>query len=443
MRWQGPPVGVVRTEREYCRWVLAQSRQGAPWRVRFCACDLDRHSFYEVSAEAVQQRLDRLTWDEPVPFALPPWKQRIKTLGRAVAAYLPAGVARRLASGARFLWRGQRELRARLRSWYAARRAPDVPQGPPPAEFRAGDAWVSLGGDWAYLDQRALYEAKEQHGLRVTLICYDAIPVLFPHLFVSVLSSSGFAAYLADLAWSADAVLCISECTQRDYETVMDRLGAPRRPTHVIPLGSEIHSISPEDEVPPEGLDTGPDARPFVLFVSTIERRKNHDVLYRAWARLRERGAVPYRLVFVGMRGWGVGDLMNDIDLDPRVQGDIVILNRVTDAQLAWLYRHCAFTVFPSLYEGWGLPVVESLAWGKFCLASSAASIPEAGGSWAEYLDPWDLPAWVDRLQMLMERPQEVQARNERIAAGFRPTPWSEACAAMHQVVLNAGRDRA
>ena len=136
-------------------------------------------------------------------------------------------------------------------------------------------------------------------------------------------------------------------------------------------------------------------------------------------------------------------DLLNDLKLDPRIQDDIVRLNHVTDAELAWLYQHCAFTVFPSLYEGWGLPVVESLAWGRFCLTSNAASLPEAGGEWAEYLDPWDLPAWVERLAHHMQHPQDVQALNERIAREFQPPRWSETAAVIHDVALKAEPGRA
>jgi glycosyltransferase involved in cell wall biosynthesis len=169
-----------------------------------------------------------------------------------------------------------------------------------------------------------------------------------------------------------------------------------------------------------------------------VERRKNHEVLYRAWARMRDRGIVPYRLVFVGMPGWGVNELRNDIRLDPRVKDDIVMLDRVDDAALAWLYRHAAFTVFPSLYEGWGLPVVESLGWGKFCIASSAASLPEAGGDLVEYIDPWDLPRWVDRLAYFMQHPGEVKARSERIAREYRTMPWRETCEQIHRVAVPA-----
>lgn len=443
MNWDRPPVGIVRVEREYCLWLLAQAAEPGADRVRFCIYDRTRQQFTEVSEADVRGRLRLPVAAPPAPPAPAPvplagWKLRIKGAWNATKPYLPASWVPVISRAARRTLHELLQAKARLRAMRERAAAPPAvqEQGPPPCAFEPGDRWISLGADWEYLNLEALYRAKRELGLRVTLICYDAIPVLFPQLFVGVLSPGGFGSYLAEVAWCADAVLCISECTRRDFEALMRRLGAPVPPTHVITLGSEIRRTG--DEGAPAGLAHGPDERPFVLFVSTIERRKNHEVLYRAWARLRDRGVVPHRLVFVGMQGWGIGDLFNDIKLDPRVQGDIVSLNHVTDGELAWLYQHAAFTVFPSLYEGWGLPVVESLAWGKFCLASNAASLPEAGGPWAEYLDPWDLPAWVDRLGFYMQHPAEVQARNERIAREFRAPGWAQTAQAIHRVVTDA-----
>ena len=463
MNWNRPPVGIVRVEREYCRWLLERAQSGIGEAVRFCVYDRVRHQFTEVDVTQVAARLDFKLAAPPARSlasnpALPPagipalapqparaelalWKRPIKRLWNATKPHLPESWRPVIGGTARRTYHHllQARLRLRARAAKPLQQIAPVVQEPvvPAAPFAAGDRWVSLGADWEYLNQEALYRVKQRLGLKVTLICYDAIPVLFPQLFVNVLSPGGFGAYLADLAWCADAVLCISDCTRRDFEGVMTRLGAPLPPTHVIQLGSEIPATMALE--PPEGLAAGPDERPFVLFVSTIERRKNHEVLYRAWARLRDSGLVPHRLVFVGMRGWGVDELFNDLRLDPRVKDDIVTLNHVSDAQLAWLYRNAAFTVFPSLYEGWGLPVVESLAWGKFCLASNAASLPEAGGSWAEYLDPWDLPAWVERLAHYMRHPEEIARLNDRIAREFRAPGWADTAAAIHSVVTGAG----
>jgi len=441
MNWDRPPVGIVRVEREYCLWLLARAGQEGARSVRCCVYDKTRKQFTEVSEEVVRQRLQSPAAPPP-PAARPElagWKLRIKEAWHGTQPYLPEAWGPAIGRTARLMYHRLLQAQTRLRAMIARARArarnDEQPKGPPPAAFEPGDRWISLGADWEYLNLEALYRLKHRLGLRVTLICYDTIPVLFPQLFVGVLSPGGFGAYLVDLAWCADAVLCISECTRRDFESVMAGLGAPVPATHVIRLGSEIRMT---DGLAPQGLPHGPDERPFVLFVSTIERRKNHEVLYRAWSRLRARGIVPHRLVFVGMQGWGVNDLLNDLKLDPATRDDVVILNHVSDGELAWLYRHAAFTVFPSLYEGWGLPVVESLAWGKFCLSSNAASLPEAGGQWAEYLDPWDLPAWVDRLAHYMQHPHEVEARNERIAREFRAPGWAQTAEQIHQVVLAA-----
>ncbi len=73
-------------------------------------------------------------------------------------------------------------------------------------------------------------------------------------------------------------------------------------------------------------------------------------------------------------------------------------MSDIKDEELSLLYEKSYFTVYPSWYEGWGLPVAESLAHGKFCLAANGTSLREAGGEFAEYLDPYDIPAWSERL---------------------------------------------
>jgi glycosyltransferase involved in cell wall biosynthesis len=252
--------------------------------------------------------------------------------------------------------------------------------------FKKGDSYISVGLDWDNKDLPHLYELKKQVGLRIILFCYDVIPVRLPHLCVGDVAAR-FANYFTDVAWCADKILCISECTRKDLISLLEELGAPVPETAVVKLGCQLsHELSDDISTDVKALLQ----ERFVLFVSTIERRKNHEVLYRAYARLIDSGVQDLpKLVFVGMPGWGVGDLLSDIHLDPRTKDYIRILNNVSDSDLMHLYRHCLMTAFPSLYEGWGLPVAESLAAGKYCLASNAASIPEVGGELLDYLEPW------------------------------------------------------
>ncbi len=292
-----------------------------------------------------------------------------------------------------------------------------------PASLSTGDVYVSLGLDWDQKDPVMIARSKRNMGFRVMLCCYDMIPVKLPHLCVGDVAD-GFGRYFADIAWCADEFVSISEHSKRDLLSFLDEVGAPTPAVTVIKLGSDLRQVSTE----PESTEVAQAIkRPFILFVSTIERRKNHETLYRAYARLVEQGVTDLpQLVFVGMWGWGVGDLGADIRFDQRTKGLISILSNVSDADLALLYRESLFTVFPSLYEGWGLAVAESLAAGKFCLASNAASIPEVGGDLIEYLDPWDVPLWAERLRFYFENPHALAAAEDRIRQHYQPPKWED-----------------
>ncbi|MGU3345462.1 glycosyltransferase family 4 protein [Pseudomonas monsensis] len=289
--------------------------------------------------------------------------------------------------------------------------------------FAKGDSYISVGLDWDNKNLPHLYELKKQVGLRVVLFCYDVIPVRLPHLCVGDVAAK-FANYFADVAWCADKILCISECTRKDLVALLEELGAPVPETAVVKLGCQLsHELSDTISADVQALLK----ERFVLFVSTIERRKNHEVLYRAYTRLIDDGVKDLpKLVFVGMPGWGVGDLLSDIALDPRTKDYIRILNNVSDSDLMHLYRNCMMTAFPSLYEGWGLPVAESLAAGKYCLASNAASIPEVGGELLDYLEPWDVSAWVAELQKYAFDPLALAAKEEAIKRDYKPVAWKD-----------------
>jgi glycosyltransferase involved in cell wall biosynthesis len=165
-----------------------------------------------------------------------------------------------------------------------------------------------------------------------------------------------------------------------------------------------------------------------VLLVSTIEVRKNHALVYQAWRRLLQRHgpAVVPKLVFAGSVGWMSGDLIAQLENDPSTRGHISIISGTSDGDLAWLYRHCLFTLYPSLYEGWGLPVAEGLAFGKACLASDTSAVPEIAGDMVDYHDPHDLVGYVSLLERLIFDPDYRAERERRVRERFRRTHWTD-----------------
>ena len=295
-----------------------------------------------------------------------------------------------------------------------------------------GDFVISAGLDWDTSYPERFFAMTRAQGLRIITCCYDLIPVLFPQYCVGEVAKR-FTEYFLQLCWGSEAVLCISKQTETDFIRLCTDLGAPIRRTMVIPLGDSVPGTGGQisDEV--RALSS----KPFVLFVSTIERRKNHEVLYRAYHLLARRGhakELPL-LVFVGMPGWGTGDMLKDIELDPLTKGLITQLHHTSDNELNHLYRHASFCVYPSLYEGWGLPVGEALAMGKAVLSSTEGSLPEVGGDLVRYVDAWDAKAWADAIWDWVQDPQKVRQIERKVRQNYKARQWAQTAQAVKEVI--------
>jgi glycosyltransferase involved in cell wall biosynthesis len=301
-----------------------------------------------------------------------------------------------------------------------------------------GDIVVSVGLDWdhSYIDQ--FYYLKKKLNIKIITCCYDLIPVLYPQYCVGHVAA-GFKEYFGKLSWSSSAMLCISNQSRDDYKELVRRIGAPEIPSVVIPLGDNVPNS--EGEISREIYRIA--EKPYILFVSTIERRKNHEVLYRAYHLLAKAGHAEKlpKLVLVGMPGWGVGDLLKDIELDPLTDGLIIQLNHIGDAELGYLYRNAEFMVYPSLYEGWGLPIGEALASGKAVIASGRGSIPEVGGDLVVYVDPWNAQAWADEILRLVENPEQLKAIEDAVTERYIPRTWADTAMAVKGVVDSLERE--
>jgi glycosyltransferase involved in cell wall biosynthesis len=130
-------------------------------------------------------------------------------------------------------------------------------------------------------------------------------------------------------------------------------------------------------------------------------------------------------LVIVGTRGWLTRDVLYQMQYDPLLKDKFIMLDNLGDDALLWLYEHCRFTVFPSTYEGWGLPVGESLAHGKVCITSRTSSLPEIAGPLLDYISPYNTQEMLDAMMRWMDDKQ-LHKKETQIVREYRPTSWDD-----------------
>ena len=204
----------------------------------------------------------------------------------------------------------------------------------------------------------------------------------------------------------ADAIIAVSHSTRADLLAYYQV--DPRR---VVTIHSGIGNLP--SPVPFEGL---PDR--YLLFVSTIEPRKNLGVLLDAYAELRRAGLYEGKLVVAGKIGWKAEKMAARL----REPG-VVHVDYLAPEKLSTLYRNADAFIFPSIYEGFGFPVLEAMASGVPVVAARSSSLPEVGGEAALYFDPSDAKALTRAITEVVTQParrEELIARGREQAARFR-----------------------
>jgi len=300
--------------------------------------------------------------------------------------------------------------------------------GQPPTLVR-GDHLIVAGSAWMQNEAytRSVVTLVRERGLRLTLVVFDLVPILFPHWYGEGYTLV-FERNLRSLCACASSLSCISESTRDD---LIAFLGEDDGRAQVFTIGTDFGS---RQMALPRSGERHPQRRPYALCVGAIHPRKNYDLLYNVWSEFTRTNAenVP-DLVIVGGYGWQSEGLRASIERNPALQGRWHVLSDIDDRQLKRLYEGSLFTLYPSLYEGWGLPVAESLAHGKVCVASDRSSIPEiADASLVTMLDPLDTKAWYAKILSLSRNRHERRRLEQRIRDSFVPRTWSETVAEIH-----------
>jgi glycosyltransferase involved in cell wall biosynthesis len=272
-----------------------------------------------------------------------------------------------------------------------------------------------------------------KRGLPLVVSIHDAAPWIFPEAFTA--RGRWFHALGARAAWRrADRVIT---GTAAAADEVAEHMSLPADRVRVVPYGVDPPGSRPgPDETAEVILRYHLSGLAYVLWVGSLEPRKGVGTLVAAMAQLarrRLRGTSPPVLVLAGYPGWQNSALLPAAEL-ARLGPGFRQIGRVTDAELWALYSGATVFAFPSLHEGFGLPVLEAMAAGAPVVASDIAAIREVAGAAALLVPPGDAGAWAEAIAALLAdgpRRAEMAEKGRRRAELFS---WASTAAATLQV---------
>lgn len=395
------PTGIHRVAIEYL--LAARQDPEAAGRIRLCRHDAKTDGIVACGWEELDALLANTR-------AAP---RRARSL-RQLAQGLPPGLHARI---------GQMEKDLKRRAAKAMRGLRGMPAPETIHPFADGDVWVNLGC-WWHADLPRRMEAIRGAGLRLrtAVMIHDCMPLIFPEFFPR-LNIEEWQDGIAPLKRATDVMLVSSAHTAGDLARVMpDFTGRAAQ----IRFGDSFDRETPDPAAAAAARARLGVPENYVLLVGTIEARKNHALAFRAWRSMALRGVenLP-TLVFAGKWGWKSRDLAEMLADSRGLEGRAMVVDGPSDAELDALYAGARFTLFPSLYEGWGLPIRESLHARKLCIAARNSALVEAGGDAAIYFESDSQEALIAAATPLCEDAALAAAEAAHLPR-FAPVPWAE-----------------
>lgn len=279
------------------------------------------------------------------------------------------------------------------------------------------DTMVVFWGEWA--DPTYRQALVRLHGQNVKLVqfAYDMLPIVTPQF--SGHSTQSLTDYIFQIYPLCDKLIAISEHTKKDVAQWLKKIKKRVPPIEVIRLGDDFNFVASK-----KPKDVARINSKFIICVGTIEARKNHTLLYYVYKRALEKGIELPDLAIVGRRGWQTDDIYNLIQNDPDINKKIHFFENRGDDELSWLYENCLFSVYPSFYEGWGLPIAESVSRGVPCASSNTSSMQEVAGSLVLYFSPNSVDECLDAMTILLKPTELKRARTQ--TKKYKITTWDQ-----------------
>ncbi|RAX58814.1 hypothetical protein CCZ01_01050 [Helicobacter monodelphidis] len=476
--WNRSPVGIVRAELEIAEYLLQTD-----FRIKYVQFNKQRDEISEISAENIQEVCAHLRGTQennhssfkiisPIKNHLHSLSNRLEKYGKNIEKILKKYANKELI-------KSQKE---KIQEELEAIKIPPITRLTRNL-FDKETLFISGGLDWDLSNYSLLYLLKKEINFKFIGIFYDVIILRNPEWAASTDLLKRFNLFFYYLATMSDGLVTISEFSKSEFlKLAKDYHITPTSQINVLHLGSSplqkqeesnqphtkqesnsqaqstqllptivespeiylkidsktgefISSDSPDIEPQKQTPSTNPliarfAKRPhsdfYALYVSTLEIRKNHQILLEAWKILQQHNNIRIPdLVFVGMEGWGVEKLLKEIQQE-QFKNKVFWYSDVTDEELKDLYQKTAFTLFPSFAEGWGLGAAESLSYGKVAIISNAPALAEATQNLMPIIDAHNAYEWANIVSTFSNQPAKLQSLEKKIKEQFKQRRWRD-----------------
>lgn len=288
--------------------------------------------------------------------------------------------------------------------------------------LKKGDVFFDIDASWGDpYDIMQLYSSLKKRGVILVKMHYDAVPVLFPffsHPNTVFAYTDNFTAALQ----YCDYWLCISKTVYFDLLKIANNIniniGEPF--SRVVPLGADFSHAKNQEKTELPFAKYGS----YILLVGTVEPRKNHELMLNSFDKLLEDQNI--NLVIAGKRGWNIDEIAARIETHQYFNTRVFWVQNATDSEISRLYEHSFLTANLSHYEGYGLPVIESLSHGCVTLCTSGGAMEEVALNAAYCVKP-DLDSVVDAIKQLKH--PHIYSKFKQKAEDFLVPTWEDSAA--------------
>lgn len=265
-----------------------------------------------------------------------------------------------------------------------------------------------------------LYPILKTNGFMICNFIYDLIPIVLPEV-VHDLTVKNFKTFIHTLYGYSDMVFFDSYSAQKDFFDTKASLNIHRYiSSRVVSLGSDFLNTYKKNENKKISsiLKTK-----YILFVGTVEPRKSQENLLDAFEVLSEKYP-DLNLVLIGKKGWKIDNFVNRVKSHPLKDKKLFWLENIDDSTLSFFYKNAFLVAFLSKYEGYGLPIAESLSYGKITIASKNSSMYEVGKNCTDYVEYNTQNELVDIISLYQENQHMYDAKTKYISDNFIPITW-------------------